>query len=208
MGSRSYSRSRSPSPRKSGAYSRSRSRSPIRPREIDRRSPRYERSRPYYRDSGRGGRYDDRSRRPRNHDGRENPRPSNCLGIFGMSMNTSERDIREIFERYGHVDSVKIILDHATGRSRGFGFVSFEERDDATRAREKIADTMIDGMKVRVDYAIQNRRHSPYRNRSPPRKYSPPRRSLRYSRSPPPRAPRYSRSPPPRSARYSRSPSR
>uniref|UniRef100_A0A914Y4Z2 RRM domain-containing protein n=1 Tax=Panagrolaimus superbus TaxID=310955 RepID=A0A914Y4Z2_9BILA len=155
MGSRSYSRSRSPSPRKSRAYSRSRSRSPHRPREIDhRRSPRYERSkkeresfhilrlkrgfipdsRPYYRDSGRGGRYDDRSRRrSRNHDGRDNPRPSNCLGIFGMSMNTSERDIREIFERYGHVDSVKIIMDHGTGRSRGFGFVSFEERADATR---------------------------------------------------------------------------
>ena len=50
-----------------------------------------------------------------------------------MSSNTSERDLREIFERYGRVDSVKVIMDHATGRSRGFGFVNFDERSDATR---------------------------------------------------------------------------
>uniref|UniRef100_A0A914XY25 RRM domain-containing protein n=1 Tax=Panagrolaimus superbus TaxID=310955 RepID=A0A914XY25_9BILA len=185
MGSRSYSRSRSPSPRRTSA-SRDRRASP---------PPRYERSsRPDYRNGdrggdryrdsgGRGGRYDDRSRRPRNHDARENPRPSNCLGIFGMSMNTNERDLREIFERYGRVDSVKVIMDHGTGRSRGFGFVNFEERSDATRAREKVSDTVIDGMKVRVDYAIQNRRQSPTRNRSPARRHSPVARA-RYSRSP------------------------
>lgn len=50
-----------------------------------------------------------------------------------MSSNTTERDLREIFERYGRVDSVKIIMDHGTGRSRGFGFVNFEDRTDATR---------------------------------------------------------------------------
>uniref|UniRef100_A0A914PM43 RRM domain-containing protein n=1 Tax=Panagrolaimus davidi TaxID=227884 RepID=A0A914PM43_9BILA len=113
-----------------------------------------------YRDSGRrggygdrrgGGGYGDRSRggggRPRNHEARENPRLSNCLGIFG------------------------------------FGFVNFEERSDATKAREKITETMIDGMTVRVDYAIQNR--APPRNRSPDaRRRSPPSSRARYSRSP------------------------
>uniref|UniRef100_A0AC34FUD4 RRM domain-containing protein n=1 Tax=Panagrolaimus sp. ES5 TaxID=591445 RepID=A0AC34FUD4_9BILA len=162
MRERSYSRSRSPVARQSRGYDRDRDR--------ERRSsppPRYDRSRGDYRngDRDRGGdryrdsghsRYDDRSRRSRNNDGRENPRPSNCLGIFGMSSNTTERDLREIFERYGRVDSVKVIMDHGTGRSRGFGFVNFEDRSDATRAREKVSDTIIDGMKVRVDYAIQN----------------------------------------------------
>jgi transformer-2 protein len=101
-----------------------------------------------------------------------------------MSMNTTERDLREIFERYGRVDSVKVIMDHGTGRSRGFGFVNFEERSEATRAREKVSDTISDGMKVRVDYAIQNRRQSPPRNRSPVRsRRDSPVRS-RYSRSP------------------------
>jgi transformer-2 protein len=141
-----------------------------------------------YRDACRP-RYDDSrsSRRPRNNDGRENPRPSKCLGIFGMSSNTSERDLREIFERYGRVDSVKIIMDHATGRSRGFGFATFLERTDATRAREKVSDTIIDGMKVRVDYAIQSRRSPAPRTRSPARnntRYSPVRSTARYSKSP------------------------
>ena len=188
-----YSRSRSPSPRRSREADRGRRSSP---------PPRYERSgRPDYRngggdrgrdsyrgDSGRRG-YDDRSRGgPRNNGARENPRPSNCLGVFGMSNNTTEQDLREIFERYGRVDSVKVIMDRETGRSRGFGFVNFEERSEATRAREKITDTDIDGMKVRVDYAIQNRRQSPGggggRNRSPgARRRSPP-PARRYSRSP------------------------
>uniref|UniRef100_A0A914YC27 RRM domain-containing protein n=1 Tax=Panagrolaimus superbus TaxID=310955 RepID=A0A914YC27_9BILA len=189
MRERSYSRSRSPVARQSRGYDRDRDR--------ERRSsppPRYDRSRGDYRNGDRGGdrggdryrdsghsRHDDRSRRSRNIDGRENPRPSNCLGIFGMSSNTAERDLREIFERYGRVESVKVIMDHGTGRSRGFGFVNFEDRSDATRAREKVSDTIIDGMKVRVDYAIQSRRSPAPRNRSPPaRKYSP----RRYSKSP------------------------
>uniref|UniRef100_A0A914PC36 RRM domain-containing protein n=1 Tax=Panagrolaimus davidi TaxID=227884 RepID=A0A914PC36_9BILA len=187
-------RSRSRSPRRSPAPRYDRSRSPR-----DRRSPpRYERSSrgdyrnggdrggDRYRDSGRRGGYDDRrgGGGPRNNSARENPRPSNCLGVFGMSNNTTEHDLREIFERYGRVDSVKVIMDRETGRSRGFGFVNFEERSEATRAREKISDTVIDGMKVRVDYAIQNRRSSPTRNRSPgARRRSPP-PARRYSRSP------------------------
>uniref|UniRef100_A0AC35GGZ4 RRM domain-containing protein n=1 Tax=Panagrolaimus sp. PS1159 TaxID=55785 RepID=A0AC35GGZ4_9BILA len=185
-----YSRSRSPSPRRSREADRDRRSSP---------PPRYERSSrgdyrnggdrgggDRYRDSGRRGGYDDRrgGGGPRNNGARENPRPSNCLGVFGMSNNTTEHDLREIFERYGRVDSVKVIMDRETGRSRGFGFVNFEERSDATRAREKISDTNIDGMKVRVDYAIQNRRSSPTRNRSPgARRRSPP-PARRYSRSP------------------------
>ena len=50
-----------------------------------------------------------------------------------MSMNTSERDLREIFESYGRVSSVKIIMDRSTDRSRGFGFINFEERADAIK---------------------------------------------------------------------------
>ena len=50
-----------------------------------------------------------------------------------MSTSTSERDLRDIFERYGRVESIKIIMDRETGRSRGFGFINFEDRSDAVR---------------------------------------------------------------------------
>jgi len=146
-----------------------------------------------YDDRGGGrGRNDDRGppRRGRFNDGRENPRPSNCLGIFGMSVTTNEEDVRKIFERYGRVDSVKIIMDRETNQSRGFGFVNFEERSDAARALEKIADTKIDGMQVRVDFAIR-RRSPPPHNRSPIRSGGGDGGSRRYSRSPV----RHSRSP-------------
>ena len=89
-----------------------------------------------YRDDRRNpGRSDDyrgfARRGGRNHENRENPLPSNSLGIFGMSMNTTNRDLEEIFGEFGRVESVKIIMDHDTGRSRGFGFINFEKRSDA-----------------------------------------------------------------------------
>uniref|UniRef100_A0A7E4UPJ6 RRM domain-containing protein n=1 Tax=Panagrellus redivivus TaxID=6233 RepID=A0A7E4UPJ6_PANRE len=116
-------------------------------RRFSRRDDRYaDRGDRYDDRRGGGGRYERRGGRPQ--DGRENPRPSNCLGIFGMSMNTNESDLRKIFERYGRVESVKIIMDHRTRRSRGFGFIYFEEKGDATKARERVADTIIDGMKT------------------------------------------------------------
>uniref|UniRef100_A0AC34QG44 RRM domain-containing protein n=2 Tax=Panagrolaimus sp. JU765 TaxID=591449 RepID=A0AC34QG44_9BILA len=184
-----------------------------------------ERDRRDYRDDyrERRDRYDDRrSSYRRRDDGRENPRPSTTLGIFGMSLNTTENDLRDIFERYGHVESIKIIQDHGTGKSRGFGFIAFDKQSAATKARDRVADMVIDGMKVRVDYAVERRRSPPIKNRSPIRRVSrsPVRRS-KYSRSPrtPPRirdrSPvqhRGSRTPPSRDRspvrRYSRSPSR
>ena len=106
-----------------------------RDRDYDRRPRDYGRDYRDYRDGDRDRRFNgDRERfRSRHRDGRDNPKPSNTLGIFGMSMNTTERDLREIFERYGRVESVKIIMDHASSRSRGFGFITFEERSAASK---------------------------------------------------------------------------
>uniref|UniRef100_A0A1I7YN59 RRM domain-containing protein n=1 Tax=Steinernema glaseri TaxID=37863 RepID=A0A1I7YN59_9BILA len=128
------------------------------------RSPRFRRRSP---PGGRrfgGGRYGD---------GRENPDPCSCLGVFGMSINTNEKDLREIFGSYGEIESVQIVYDRNTGRSRGFGFVYFASTRDATRAKEALRDTNIDGARVRIDYSVtkcggpDRRRRS--RSRSPRR---------------------------------------
>lgn len=50
-----------------------------------------------------------------------------------MSLSTTERDMRKIFERYGRIHSITLVTDHYSGRSRGFGFVSFEDQADATK---------------------------------------------------------------------------
>jgi len=51
--------------------------------------------------------------------------------VFGLSLYTQERDIREVFEHYGPVDEAQIVYDHQSGRSRGFGFVYMRNYDDA-----------------------------------------------------------------------------
>lgn len=60
-----------------------------------------------------------------------NPDPSCCLGVFGLSLYTTERDLREVFSKYGPLSDVSIVHDQQSRRSRGFAFVYFENRDDA-----------------------------------------------------------------------------
>lgn len=58
--------------------------------------------------------------------------------ISGLSYNTNEADLNELFSEYGEVSSAKIIMDRETGRSRGFAFV--EMTDDA--AGQKAIDEL------------------------------------------------------------------
>lgn len=60
-----------------------------------------------------------------------NPDPNTCLGVFGLSLYTTERDLREVFSRYGPLTGVNVVYDQRTGRSRGFAFVYFERIDDS-----------------------------------------------------------------------------
>lgn len=78
-----------------------------------------------------------------------------------MSLYTQERDLREAFAKYGPVDEVQIVYDHQTGRSRGFGFVYMRNTEDAGEARDKAPGHEIDGRKIRVDFSITKRAHTP-----------------------------------------------
>jgi hypothetical protein len=53
--------------------------------------------------------------------------------VGNLSFHTTESDIRTAFEQFGPVESVAIITDRETGRSKGFGFVEMSE-DDANKA--------------------------------------------------------------------------
>ena len=56
--------------------------------------------------------------------------------VTNLAYTTTEEELSQLFEPYGSVDSVRIITDRETGRSRGFGFV---EMPDATEANAAIA---------------------------------------------------------------------
>ena len=49
---------------------------------------------------------------------------STNIYVGNLPFNINEQEVRELFEPYGEVDSVNLIIDRDTGRLRGFGFVS------------------------------------------------------------------------------------
>ncbi|VUZ56113.1 unnamed protein product [Hymenolepis diminuta] len=162
-------RSRSPSTsyRRDDSYrSRDRSKSKERSRSRSRSSRSYSRS--YRRRRSRSSSRGYRSRRgyPSNYGyrrtaPRDHPQPSKCIGVFGLSINTSEKDLYEVFSRYGEVTDVTIVYDNVTGNSRGFGFVYMKHLADAKEAKHDAHGMEIDGRPIRVDYSVTQRPHSP-----------------------------------------------
>ncbi|CAB3998428.1 transformer-2 homolog beta-like isoform X2 [Paramuricea clavata] len=86
---------------------------------------------------------------------------SNCLGIFGLSLYTTERDLKDFLEKYGTVDSCQLVYDHQSGRSRGFAFAYFRDEEEAAKVKEETSGLELDGRRVRVDYSITQRAHTP-----------------------------------------------
>ncbi|XP_070210758.1 transformer-2 protein homolog beta-like isoform X2 [Littorina saxatilis] len=153
--SRSRSRSRSPRHRRRHSrHSRSRSRG--------RRDADYDRHDKYAGSSySRGHSRSPMSTRKRHAGDRDNPDPNRCIGVFGLSLYTQERGLREVFGRYGPIEEVQVVYDRQTGRSRGFAFVYFRSSDDAYEAKDRCNGIDIDGRRIRVDFSITERAHTP-----------------------------------------------
>jgi len=73
--------------------------------------------------------------------------------VGGLSWDTTNVTLRQAFEPYGTVVEANVITDRETGRSRGFGFVTFEDEDQARAAIEALNGTQLDGRTVKVDMA-------------------------------------------------------
>ncbi len=78
---------------------------------------------------------------------------SKKLFVGGLSWGTDSDQLREAFETYGVVTDAVVITDRETGRSRGFGFVTFEEAADATSAMGEMNGATLDGRTLKVDKA-------------------------------------------------------
>jgi transformer-2 protein len=81
--------------------------------------------------------------------------------VFGLSLYTTERELKDIFSKYGPIEDVQVVYDRQTGRSRGFAFVYYDEIDDAREAKEKTNGVEVDGRRIRVDFSITKRPHTP-----------------------------------------------
>jgi len=73
--------------------------------------------------------------------------------IAKLSFRTTSEVLKEIFEEYGEVVSAKVIMDHATGRSKGYGFVEMANDEEAVRAIDELNNAEIEGNKVVVKKA-------------------------------------------------------
>ena len=75
------------------------------------------------------------------------------LYVGNLSFDTSESDLRSAFEAHGTVDSVAVVADKFTGRSRGFGFVEMNNAEEAKAAMADLNEKELDGRKLNVNEA-------------------------------------------------------
>ena len=77
---------------------------------------------------------------------------TNKIFVGGLSWDTDSNGLRTAFEGFGAVVEATVVTDRDSGRSRGFGFVTFEE-SDAVQQALSLNGTDLDGRSIRVDKA-------------------------------------------------------
>jgi len=75
------------------------------------------------------------------------------LYVGNLSFATREDDLRQLFAAYGTPDSVAVISDRDTGRSKGFGFVEFSNDEEARAAMSALNGRELDGRALTVNEA-------------------------------------------------------
>jgi len=73
--------------------------------------------------------------------------------VGNLDFKVNENDLKEAFEEYGKVDSAKIITDKSNGRSKGFGFVTMEDPNEAKTAVDKLDGATFENRKIVVNEA-------------------------------------------------------
>lgn len=86
------------------------------------------------------------------------------LYVGGLSYDTSEAALKEAFAQAGTVESVAIIMDRMTGRSKGFGFVEMSSEEEAQKAIEMFNGKELDGRSVTVNEARPQEARPPRQN--------------------------------------------
>lgn len=77
--------------------------------------------------------------------------------VAALSWDTDEKSLANHFNSIGPVEEAVVIKDRDTKRSRGFGFVTFENAEDAKRAVEELSNSVLDGKTISVDIAKERR---------------------------------------------------
>ena len=74
--------------------------------------------------------------------------------VGNLSYNVRESDLKEVMEEYGTVDSVKLIIDRDTRRSKGFAFVEMPDNAEAQKAINELNGAEYAGRAMVVEEAL------------------------------------------------------
>lgn len=89
---------------------------------------------------------------------------SSKIYVGNLPWSIDSEELTRMFEPFGQVISANVIMDRATGRSRGFGFVEMGEADEAQAAISALNGTDSGGRALRVDLAREREPRPPRRN--------------------------------------------
>ncbi|MGF7140479.1 RNA recognition motif domain-containing protein [Roseimarinus sediminis] len=73
--------------------------------------------------------------------------------VGNLDYNVNEDDLQGIFEEYGAVSSVKLITDKFSGKSKGFGFVEMDNKDEAMKSINDLHGAMLENREMVVNEA-------------------------------------------------------
>jgi RNA recognition motif-containing protein len=85
--------------------------------------------------------------------------------VGNLSYQVSTEELRKAFEKFGEVTSANIVMDKATGQSKGFGFVEMAVQSEAEEAIKQLDGASLKGRNIRVNQARPKTE-----NQSPPRR--------------------------------------
>jgi len=72
------------------------------------------------------------------------------LFVGGLPFATTDDELRELFEAHGKVASANVVRDRESGRSKGFGFVEFENEDEGKAAEKALNGSEVGGRSISV----------------------------------------------------------
>lgn len=82
----------------------------------------------------------------------------NKLYVGNLPFSTTEEELQTLFEEHGEVAATNVIADRETGKSRGFGFVEFQNEGDAAEAQQALDGFDLGGRSLRVNEAQDRQR--------------------------------------------------
>jgi cold-inducible RNA-binding protein len=78
---------------------------------------------------------------------------TNKIYVGNLSYRTSEDQLAENFSKFGKISGTVVVIDRATNRSKGFGFITFESDNSAQQAVQEMNGKELDGRTIKVSIA-------------------------------------------------------